>query len=61
MGSLLGFDSLEDVGLVAGEVVVLAVWVVLVDIIVGRRFAIGRVRREVVGWREVFGDTRSER
>jgi len=39
---------LEDEELVAGEVVVLAVWVVLVDIIVGRRFAFGIVRREIV-------------
>jgi hypothetical protein len=48
MGSLLGSDSLEDEGLVAGDVVVLAVWVLLVDIIEGRRFAIGSVRREVI-------------
>jgi hypothetical protein len=39
MGILLGSDSLEDEGLVAGDVVVLAV-VMVEDIRVGRRFAI---------------------
>jgi hypothetical protein len=41
MGSLLGSESLEDEGLVAGDIVVLAV--VVEDIRVGRRFAIGSV------------------
>ena len=43
MGSLLGSDSLEDGGLVAGEVVVVSAVVVGEDIEAGRRFAIGNV------------------